>query len=163
MIQYGPLFAVMEFGVGLAGFAGVAFVVIHRGELGSVDRFRISNLLVTALGAAFLALLPVLLDSTALSLEATWRLTSGVVILCVGGGWVVAIRRTRAMSGEERASMSRWIWIFNLLHSGLSLALLAGNLVGWPFTPQVAPVFFALLSPLIQAAVNFVRLISRFL
>lgn len=67
MVPYGPLFAVMEFGVGLAGFAGVAFAVMHRGELGSVDRFRINNLLVNALGASFFALVPVLLDSTALS------------------------------------------------------------------------------------------------
>lgn len=42
--------------------------------------------------------------------------------------------------------MSRSIWAFNLFHSVLSLVLLAGNFVGWPFAPQFAPVLFALLS-----------------
>jgi len=163
MIPYGPLFAVMEFGVGLAGFAGVAFAVIHRGDLGTVNRFRIRNLLSCALGAAFLAFVPVLLDSAGVRADDNWRLTSVLVAVCYVAGWVLALNRARAMSAEERASMSRPVWAVNLAHSLVGLLLLVGNVVGWPFDPQIAPVLFSLLSLLVQAAINFVRLVSRLL
>jgi hypothetical protein len=162
MIDQGPLFAVIEFGVGLAGFAGVAFALIHPDERAVVDRFRISNLLACALGAAFFALVPVLLDATGLSAHATWRITSGLLAASSTVGWVLTVRRGRAMSAEARAQMSGRVWAFNATHSMLAVALLVANVLGWPFAPQFAPVLFALFSLLAQAAINFVRIVSRF-
>ena len=161
MSQHETLFALMEFGVGLAGFAGVAFAVIHRGRLAAVERFRVTNILLFSLGAAFFAFVPVVLDETGQSADHTWRLTSALLVVFYLILRVSGPRRMRAFSDEDRSRISRPFMAFTKALFVLGVLVLHGNTVGWPFAPQSAPVLLALLSLLGISAGNFVRLLSH--
>ena len=160
MEEHDPLFAVMEFGVGLAGFAGVAFAVSRKGALSQADLFRLRNLLGSSLGAAFFALVPVLLNAMPLSSINTWRITSA--LLLVYHAFATAMMRSTSQSipAEQREQMSRTLRGVVLANLALSVVLLAANTVGWPGAPQFWPVLFALIAMLLHAAINFVRLLT---
>jgi len=161
MSQHDRLFAIVEFGVGIAGFAGVAFAVIYRGKLAEVDRFRVTNILGLSLGAAFFAFVPVVLDETGQSPGHTWRITSVLLVTFYVAAGVSLPRRMRAFTDQDRARLSPSFMVFSQGLFLLTVSVLIGNVVGWPFDPQSAPVLLALLFLLLVSAGNFVRLLAR--
>ena len=84
VIDSGMLGVVAELGVGLAGFSGIAIVFMRGGEnLSRIETDRLGIMLGVALGATFLAVLP--LTIPALNTSEGCRIASGIMALYTAG------------------------------------------------------------------------------
>ena len=161
MYEQESLFAIVEFGVGLAGFAAVFVALVRRaGAWEAASAYRLELLLVQSLAASLFALLPVSLRLLGVEPSLNWRLSSGLLAMAHIGGLVYARGRYRRLPGDARRELSRV-----LLHGGtvlmlLSAAVLVLNGLGVLFAPQEGPYFLVLVSLLVASVLNFVRTVT---
>jgi hypothetical protein len=160
LIDSGAFQSLAEFGIALAGFTSVIVVFSRRdGEFHPADRFRIRVALVTSLGAAFLALVPVGLELTGLSPSAVWRVSSLLLVAAVAWDSIHTYFRLHRLSSEARAVLSSHLSSF--LRALRLFALLGGllNATGLFFEPQPGVYFFAVVCALLYGGIVFVRMV----
>ncbi len=91
------LTTVAEIGTALAGFSGLVVVLRkNAGPLNEIEKYRMSVLLATALGAMFLALLPAALQQLGLANDILWRTSSAFLTAFSFAfilSWVLSSRR----------------------------------------------------------------------
>jgi hypothetical protein len=150
----------VEFGVGLAGFSGVV-VAFGRGDgrLGPYDRFRVVQLLTTALVPAFLALLPIGLAGFGVHGEPAARVAGAVLIAAIAINLIMAIVMARRMPAVSRRHLSPTVWRVALASSFAILLWNGLNLAGWPGPTSFGPVMAGMAWSLFMASVMFFRLI----
>jgi hypothetical protein len=150
----------VEFGVGLAGFSGVVVAFTHRsGRLDDYDRFRVVQLLSSALIPAFLGLLPVVLAGFDIRGEEAWRIASAVLMVVLVANTGLAVVFARRVSAEARASLSPTVWRVALGSSAFFVVWNGLNLAGWPRPSSFGPVAAAMAWLLVMASVMFFRLL----
>ena len=160
MTDSGAFESLAEFAIALAGFTSVVVVFSRRdGELHPADRFRIRAALVSSLGAAFLALVPVGLELTGLPSSAVWRASSLVLVAAVAWDSIHTEVRRRRLSPNARSVLSSRISGF--LRALRLFSFVAGllNATGVLFAPQPGAYFFAVLCALLYGAIAFARMV----
>ncbi len=151
-------FIITEFGVGIAGFSGIVVAIGHRGgELRPLDRFRVLNLLIVALTAAFGGLVPQLLAGFGLVGGPLWRWSSITLAVFLVGLFIDAQLRRRRLSAAERANISRVLWVGVLGGLLLLAALLLANATR--AAPSAGPVWASLVGLLAISAILFIRVL----
>ena len=151
-------FIISELAVGIAGFSGIIVAIGYRsGELEPLDRFRVLNVLSTALIAAFGGLLPQLFAGLGFTGGSLWRWSS------VGFGFFLVALFTDAhvrlhkLSAIDRANVSRVLWLVIL---GGVAAMAALQLVNATrASPSPGPVFASLVALLGCSAILFIRVL----
>lgn len=158
----GALFIVVEFAVGMAGFGGIIVALTGRGGEGDQTRlFEFADLLslfANALGAAFLALVPVALGFLDVAPASIWRIASGLVVTFQLSMVAFGMREARRLGEPLPAYYKRFAWTVG----GVVLLLQLANIAGVPREPGIAFFFIALLWHLAFAAIGFVRLVARY-
>ena len=122
------LASVIEFSIGLAGFAGVVVVFLKRTSLfQSVEKFRLINLILTSIGPAFLSFLAIILErllrgSDAAALSSCALLASYMVMLTLR-----AFLARKRFSSSEMAQVNPkfFLAMFVLGTSNLCLQVVA--------------------------------------
>ena len=148
----------VEFGVGLAGFSGVVVAFSSRsGELDEYDRFRVVQLLLSALIPAFFGLAPVILAGFDLGAESVVRIMGAALLIALAVNFTVAVATARGMSPSVRAKLSPGVWRLAIGSSVLFFAWNGLNLAGWPRGVQLGPVVAAMSWFLFMASVMFFR------
>jgi hypothetical protein len=150
----------VEFGVGLAGFSGVVVAFSRSsGQLVDYDRFRVIQLLVSALTPAFLALLPTILAGFDVTGESMWRFVSAAVSASIVVSAAFAVGSVQAIAPEARASLSPAVWRITLGGNSLCLIWNVLNLLQWPVPISSGPVLATLAWLLFVACLLFFRLL----
>ncbi len=156
----GSFSIVTEFGVALAGFSGIAIALSSdRGALAPIDYFRTLNLLMWALGAAFVSTFPLIAHSFDLQGPSIWRVSSAgflaVLVVCTA----VPVNLRRSLAAHDRASLSRTLWVLAI--GGNVVVALAQLPNVFRLSGQATPglLLAGLVWMLFFAAVLFVRLL----
>jgi len=132
-----------EIAVAFVGFASLVGVFLARnsGTLPSLIRITLRGLLDYGLLALLACTIPLLLGLTSAEESAIWAMSSAIFL----ASWVsyVAVSHYyyREIAAEAAQPTFRLYWLF-FAGDGLSILLLVGNAVGWPFTPS-SLVYFA--------------------
>ena len=154
------LSTIAEVGLGLAGFTGILVALGRsRAAFSRPEVLRLLLLLVSSLGAVFLALFPFALYESGVGDSACWRLSS--VILAAFTSISLAylgyqIQRYRGEFGELFSST-----VFAIVATG-SLAIFVlqlSNAVGLGAPPRSGPYVFGLLWLLFIASLQFARIL----
>jgi len=146
-----------EVAIGIAGFGSVA-IVLARDEAGwnSADFFRISALLLSSLGALFLALLPIGLHSTELPASVIWRSASALLATYLLFMTVLLMR-------WRNRYLDRALWfgpaLYTLIIFTTAANLLAqlANIFGIVFLPNATCYFFGIVWFLAYACIMLAR------
>lgn len=148
-----------EVAIGLAGFGTLANVLARDpARWSSADFFRSVAFFMSSLGALFLALLPIGLGTTSLAEAAIWRVTSGLLL-------VYTVVFSIALVRLRRRHLQRELWFGPLLititwtTTLLNLAAQLANVIGVPWAPAAAAVWFGIVWLLIYASVMLVRIV----
>ena len=151
---------VPEFAVALAGFSGVAFALSHqRGALASIDRFRTLNLLMWALGAAFVSTFPLLAVSFGAQGPLVWRWSSAGFVLVLLVCTAVPLILVRSLSAHDRAALSNALWVLAVGGNIVLLLIQIANVLGLFGDPMPGPILAGLIWLLFFASLLFVRLL----
>ena len=146
-----------EVGIGIAGFAGIAVVLGHRGQgtwtRQDIDRMRL--LLRASFAAVLLSLLPLALFSTTLSERILWTVASSIYTVFVIAATFTDIREIRRAIADSIERPKRASTYFVAI-SSISISL---NLVNVAFLQTAWPYLFALLGSLTFAFIQFVRIL----
>ena len=155
-MEPGSFFIITEFAVGVAGFSGIIAALGYRaGELGALGRFRVLNLLTTALAAAFGGLVPQLLAGFGFVGESLWQCSSIVLGICLVALLVDPYVRRNRLSANERKIIHPGLWLL-IMGSIAALAVLqAANAIS--ASPSPGPIFAGLVGLLGVSAILFVR------
>ena len=112
------------------------------------------------LAACGFAMLAPFLSLCGLSDDATWRAASAIILVLRSFLFAVYPRRRKRAAPDEALPLRFWI---NLAIFAAIAVTLAGNVVGWPYAPQAAPVALAACHTLVVAAALFLRTFKIFL
>ena len=153
------LSTIAEIALGLAGFSGVVVVLGRQpGAFSRVEAGRLVLLLVSSIGAMFLALLPLSLAPLELSDSLLWRVSAGTFTgFCVGYG-LIGRSRVRIVRADAPEVYSSAVSVFNYATVGTAVIL---QLVVLARPTDLGPGFYVLglLSLLLTATVQFVRML----
>ena len=153
------LSTIAQIGLGLAGFTGILVALGRTGaSFSRPEVLRLLLLLVSSLGAMFLALLPFALHESGVGDAACWRLSSAILAAFVSGALAYLgyqIQRHRAEFGEL---FSRTIFVVVTTGSLAIFVLQIANAVGLG-APRSGPYVFGLLWLLFIASLQFARIL----
>jgi hypothetical protein len=148
-----------EVAIGIAGFGSIAIALGRDGSgWESGDFFRTSALLLTSLGALFLALLPIGLAETDLAPEWIWRGSSAALITFIAVSSPVLYRL-------RQRHLSRDLWFGPALYAFIGTAIVGTvlaqllNCLGLVFAPNPASFFFGVFMLLMFASIMLVRIV----
>lgn len=156
------LLGLSQIGAVFAGFMAIFIAFIRRdGRLERVTALRARSILYSSVITIFAALLPLVLYSTGLREDASWRLSAAVTVLA---GALLASEGARHQLSLNPEEMKATGLVFNLVSwglAGLSVASGVAVAAGWlPVTFYVVTVA----AMLILSALNFVKIsLERFL
>jgi len=159
--ERGPLFAIVEFGVGLAGFAAIFVGLVRRvGAWEAASAYRLELLLIQSLSASLFALLPVALELLGVPPTPMWRLSSMLLVLALVVGFFYARSRFRRLPTSAQGELSAV-----LLHGGTVLILLCvGVLIsgsaGMVSRSQAGSYYLVLVLLLFASVLNFIRTVT---
>ena len=154
----GSLFIVVEFGVGLAGFASIVIVLSREGtESHPHRRLDVVDLIGNALGAAFMALVPVAMHHASFSSDLIWRMSSFLLFAYQLnlGRW--GYREAR----KAKTPLPRYYTLYYNSVGGVVMLAQVANVIGYPAAPQIAPFYVGLMWQLTSGATQFVRILLR--
>ena len=157
------LVGLAEIAVVFAGFAGIS-VVLGRRDPESwklIDSLRLSGMIQSSLGCAFLALLPIALAGFHVGTSAIWSWSSAAVavfILATYGRLSFRTRRAYQDEVEDRVPMPTRI-IMRTVSVVVAIVLVL-NAVGLGFDRSFGPYFLGLLAILGLAGFLFARSLS---
>ena len=142
------LASTIEASIALAGFSGIVVVLGRRnqGEWRPQEELRLGNLLVNGFTAFFSSLLGILLLSTSLSAETTWRVCSlaWFVVVAAHSCWIL-IRSRKLGDDDLRKSSPFFFWFLSAV-SASALLLQLANVVSlhqfWPFFVGIVTCLF---------------------
>lgn len=98
MFDHGALETFAQLGLGLAGFSGIALVLMQGGaRLSRLESDRLGIMLGSSLGATFLSVVPFILAATSLSPGFQCRLCSGIMAIYTIGFLRYYVTRTLRM------------------------------------------------------------------
>ena len=153
------LSTIAEIALGLAGFSGVVVVLGRQpGAFSKVESGRLVLLLVSSIGAMFLALLPLALAPLELSASLLWRVSAGTFIaFCLGYG-LIGRSRVRIVRAHAPEIYSFGVSVFNYATVGTAVIL---QLVVLARPADLGPGFYVLglIGLLLTATVQFVRML----
>ncbi len=153
------LVGLAELSVGLAGFAGIVAALRRGTSWHPADGQRMWVLLTMSLSVSALALIAAGLSLAAVDSDVPWRCGSA---LYIAGAivWIpFFVRRLRQVKAHWSIVLRPFF--FGLVGALCAIALLAqlSNAVGWPYSPNSAVFFLALLVPLGVSASTFADLL----
>ena len=153
------LSTIAEIALGLAGFSGVVVVLGRQpGAFSRVEAGRLVLLLVSSIGAMFLALLPLSLAPLELSDSLLWRVSAGTfTAFCLGYG-LIGRSRVRIVRAHAPEIYSLAVSVFNYATVGTAVIL---QVVVLARPADLGPGFYVLglLGLLLTATVQFVRML----
>ncbi len=160
MEERDALFAVAEFGVGLAGFSAIVVALVRRsGGWEAASAYRLELLLFQSLGAGLFAFLPVTISFLGVQGPAVWRIASALFVVFLALCFLADWRRFHRLPDEARAVLSRGLVLVGNVQGAFFAVLLLPNIAGFPFRPQIGPYFLVLVCLLGTAALNFMRIV----
>lgn len=154
------LSAIAEVGLGLTGFTGILVALGRSPEVYSrPEVLRLLLLLVSSLGAVFLALFPLALHECGIGEPLCWRLSSALLAFFTA----VSLASLGHQIQRHRAEFGRLFsaTVFRVVAGG-SLAAVAAqiaNLAGLGALPRAGPFLFGLLWLLFVASIQFIRIL----
>ena len=156
----GSFSIITEFAVALAGFSGIAIALSHdRGALAPIDHFRTLNLLMWALGAAFVSTFPLIAHSFGLQGPSIWRASSAgflaVLVVCTA----VPVNLRRSLAAHDRALLSRILWVLAIGGNIVVALAQLSNILPLFGQSTPGPLLAGLVWLLFFAALLFVRLL----
>ena len=151
---------VTEFAVALAGFSGIAIALSHnRGALAPMDRFRTLNLLMWALGAAFVSTFPLIASAFGAQGSSIWWWSSTGFLPVLVIGVAAPLKLVRALPANDRAALSKTMWVLAVGGNASVILAQLSNVLPL-FGPAVpGPLLAGLIWLLFLAALLFVRLL----
>ncbi len=147
-----------EIAVGIAGFGTIAIVLGRDPTPGSPEFYRTSSLFLSSLGALFLSLLPIGLQTAEVSEPPIWRISSAAVAAFLAAFAVISVRL-------RRHHLQRALWfgpaVTFTIGSTILLNLLFQllNATGVLFAPGATCVFFGVVWLLLYACLILVRIV----
>ena len=146
-----------EVAIGIAGFGSIAIVLARdRESWKSADFFRVSALLLSSLGALFLALLPIGLATAELSPAFIWRFASGVLAAYLVFFTVLLMRwRTRYLDRE--LWFGRALFAGVVVTTGANLLAQLANVTAVGLRPNATCYFFGVVWFLAYACLMLAR------
>ncbi len=149
-----------ELFIAIAGFSGI-IVALSGSSIASdpLDRFRVVALLFVALGGAFFAALPLVLNDAGVPVTRTWVLASGTYAVYLGLYVTWLTRQRYRLPIAALNSLHPVMWIFAFGGNAIAASLLFANAIGWPFETSAAFYLYSLLYGLLFSCVQFVRLL----
>ena len=153
------LSTIAEIALGLAGFSGVVVVLGRQpGAFTRVEAGRLVLLLVSSIGAMFLALLPLSLAPLELSDSLLWRISAATFTAFCLGYWLIGRSRVRIVRTHAPEVYSFAVSVFNYATVGTAVIL---QLVVLARPADLGPGFYVLglLGLLLTATVQFVRML----
>jgi len=154
------LSTIAEVGLGLAGFTGILVALGRsRASFSRPEVLRLLLLLVSSLGAVFLALIPFALHESGVGNAACWRLSSALLAAFTSTSLAYIgyqIQRHRAEFGEL---FSRTVFVVVSTGSVAIVILQLWNVVGLGAPPRSGPYVFGLLWLLFIASLQFARIL----
>jgi hypothetical protein len=151
---------IIEFAIGLAGFAGIAVAVgdpVQRTR--AYERFQLRSLIELSFGAALVAFLALGLLQARIPEQRAWLVCSVVLIAVQAALIVSGALQGRAMAREERARLHLATFIFASIGSATSRGVQLVNVAGGFGSPQFAAVYFGLVWLLTMSGVQFLRIL----
>jgi hypothetical protein len=154
------LSAIAEVGLGLAGFTGI-LVALGRSQaaFSRPEMLRLLLLLVSSLGAVFLALLPFALHESGVEGAACWRLSSVLLAAFTSSSLAYLGYRIQQHRGEFGELFSTAVFVIVTTGSILIVVLQLVNAVGVGAPPRSGPYLFGLLWLLFIASLQFARIL----
>jgi hypothetical protein len=145
----------VEFSIGLGGFSAIAAAFIHQKQsMSPEDIYRVLNMLLMALGPAFIALFALGI----LSISVPLQFANGLLLIFILCGVAQAELGMRRLTEEQRKVLIRPIivtmQIVFILNGLMQIAVVSGLLEG-----AFIVLYGGLVLVLAQAVVQFVRLI----
>ena len=154
------LSTIAEVGLGLAGFTGILVALGHSPEAFTRPGvLRLLLLLVSSLGAVFLALLPFALQESGVSSSACWRLSSALLAVFTSVSLALLGYQIQRHRGEFGELYSGTVFVVVATGSFAVVALQVVNVAGAGAFPRSGPYLFGLLWLLFVASVQFVRIL----
>ena len=153
------LSTIAEIALGLAGFSGVVVVLGRQpGSFSEVEAGRLALLLVSSIGAMFLALLPLSLAPLGLGDALLWRISAATFTAFGFAHWLVGRSRVRIVRTQAPEIYSRATSVFNYATVGTAMVL---QLVVLARPRDLGPGLYVLglLSLLLAATLQFVRML----
>ena len=154
------LSTIAEVGLGLAGFTGILVALGRTGQAFSrPEVLRLLLLLVSSLGAMFLALLPFALHESGVGEAACWRLSSAILAAFTSIALAYLGYQIQRRRAEFGALFSRSVFVVVTTGSLAIVALQLGNAMGLGALPRSGPYVFGLLWLLFIASLQFARIL----
>jgi hypothetical protein len=154
------LSTIAEVGLGLAGFTGILVVLGQGPESFSRPAIlRLLLLLVSSLGAMFLALLPFTLQESGVGSAACWRLSSALLAAFTSLALACLGYQFQRHRGEFGGAFSRTVFVVVATGSVAVVALQLVNVFGRGAFPRSGPYLVGLLWLLFVASIQFVRIL----
>ena len=149
-----------ELFIGIAGFSGIV-VALSGAEIAKdpLDRFRVLSLLLSTLGGAVFAVLPIVLSEAGVAPERAWRLASGFYsfYLALVVAWGGHQRLRLAVSVLRSTHIV--VWAFGTGGQGLASLVLAVGASGWAGTGASSFYLYSLFYSLVLGCLLFLRLL----
>jgi len=145
----------VEFSIGLGGFSAITAAFIHQNQaMGREDVYRVLNLLMMALGPAFIALAALGI----LKVTASIQYANGLLLIFIVCAVLQAILGRRSLTvDEQEVLIPRVIFVMQaafFLNAGIQLLASLGL-----FESPFIALYAGLVVILLQAVVQFIRLI----
>jgi hypothetical protein len=154
------LSTIAEVGLGLAGFTGILVALGRSTETSSRPAvLRLLLLLVSSLGAVFLALLPFALHESGVGSAACWRLSSALLAVFTSISLASLGYRIHRHREEFGQLFSGTVFVVVGTGSLVIVALQVANIAGLGALPRSGPYLFGLLWLLFVASIQFVRIL----
>jgi hypothetical protein len=154
------LSTIAELGIGLAGFSSIVVALGYRSRrLRPLDRMRVIGLLLGSLGAALLAVLPLILADSGNTPVVVWRASSAVFAVGLGSFLVYALSYRRTLSEAERAALHPGMWILTIGGILAFLPLLIWNSAALNGEPSSGPYLSGLYFLLVYSSAQFFRVL----
>lgn len=155
------LLTIAEFSLALAGFSAVVLVLARRGgEIDEAAAYIVRFMILNAVGAGFLALLPSLVVALGASEPLVWRLSSAVYVVSVVLLTLpLAISQAIEVRGLLARGLSSAFWTLSAAAHLVQLS----NAVGFPFAPSFGGFLLGLMLLLGLAGIQFVVVVFRLL
>lgn len=158
------LYVVIEFSIGLAGFASIVVALGRRpGDRHTADAVRITSLLINSAAASGLSFVTIGLLHAAQTPDRAWLVAS-----VLGGVLQVALvtwgffQRTRLDAAKAFAVIPKWFGFIFIGGATVNVPFQFANAAGWFGPPAFLPVYVGLVFWLALAFLQFVHvLIAR--
>ena len=154
------LSTIAEVGLGLAGFTGI-LVALGRSQaaFSRPEVLRLLLLLVSSLGAVFLALLPFALHESGVLDIACWRLSSIILAAFTTTSLAYLGYQIQRRRGEFGELFSTAVFVIVATGSVVIVVLQLVNAIGIGAPPRSGPYLFGLLWLLFIASLQFARIL----